>query len=104
MMKKVKWKYFTQPTTDSYRTALEHQSLGLESGFDRNVEQTGVSLISRWKKCWNFLILVILHSYMILYQTQNLQDIKDKIDKIVEEAGFDQVIKVPSFNTDGQLL
>ena len=109
-MKKVKWKYFTQPLTDPHRTALEHQALSqlaLDSGFDgatlaENVEplqQIEVSFIS----CANFFSCFILHSYfqsmvnlegnMILSQTQNLQDIKEKIDKIVEAAGFDQVVK-----------
>ena len=36
-MKKVTWKYFTQPLTDPHRTALEHQALSQlvpNSGFD----------------------------------------------------------------------
>ena len=56
-MKKVKWKYFTQPLSDPHRTALEHQALNqlaLDSGFDvatlaENVEplqQIGVRFIS----------------------------------------------------------
>ena len=56
-MKKVTWKYFTQPLTDPHRTALEHQApnqLDLDPGFDGavlagNVEplqQIGVRLIS----------------------------------------------------------
>ena len=111
-MKKVKWKYFTQPLTDPHRrSSLGHQSLSqlaIDSGFDEaaltgNVEplqQTRVSFIYFKENAGNFFISII-HSYfrsmvnlegnMILFQTQNLQDIKEKIEGIVEAPGFDQV-------------
>ena len=38
--------------------------------------------------------MVNLEGNVILFQTQNPQDIKEKVDKIVEAAGFDQVGKM----------